>query len=93
MKKSELTFKEARILLIKEESVVSAYNTMLSNAKDYFDSNSITTLPEEDQVMFRKVSVCDYHRQLKPDSALTDNEIIFNLQRMDEKFEKEKHEN
>ncbi len=84
MKKSNLTIDGARQLLRSEEIVVKVYNYMIRSANEYFETNSISARPEEDQIMFRKASVCDYHRILNPDSKLTDEEIIDNLQKMDE---------
>jgi len=54
-----LSFEEARKLLAQEEAVRTAYNIMLANAQEYFETNSISSRSEEDQIMFRKVAVCD----------------------------------
>ncbi len=86
-----LTIAEARKLVYQEEAVVSAYNFMLEQAQVFFDTRTITKRSEEDQIMFRKVGVCDYHRRLRPDSKKTDIEIIENFQRLNKLFEEEKH--
>ncbi len=87
-----LSFEEARKLLAQEEAVLTAYNIMLVNAQEYFEANSVSSRSEEDQIMFRKVAVCDHRRLTQPPGTpyMTDDEIISRLQSLDEKYEKEK---
>jgi len=84
-----LSFEEARSLLAQEEAVVAAYNVMLANAQNYFDTHTIGERDEEDQIMFRKVMVCDHRRDTQPEGTpyKTDQEIIDHLQSLEKKYE------
>jgi len=84
-----ITFEEARSLLAQEEAVVTAYNIMLANAQEYFENHTIGTRSEEDQIMFRKIMVCDHRRETQPEDApyMTDQEIIDHIQQLEERYE------
>lgn len=87
-----ISFEEARKLMAQEDAVQKAYNMMLSNAHDYFAENTISTRSEEDQIMFRKVAVCDHRRATQPSGTpyMTDEQIIDRLNDLEGKYEKEK---
>ena len=89
-----ISFEEARKLTIQEDMVQKAYNTMLSNAHNYFAENTISTRSEEDQIMFRKVAVCDHMRATQPLGTpyMTDEQIIYKLQELEEKYERKENE-
>ena len=76
----------AREQAMKNAESLIQYHKLINEAEVFLQNNYI----EIDQLLERKIGLCDYYRGRHPEKDVTDQEILDHIEKLNIKYEEEK---